>query len=118
MKKIVAAVLLVVLVFCMVACSPVKELECLTENGRQCLVLPTSKSKVWVKAGQESYLDRIDYDLLEMADEKIADQVPEGSQASFVFKEYEESIYLTGEAIVDISATDHKHLFFSEKITN
>ena len=127
MKKIILFIMLAAVILGMTACSLVnKEVEYLTEDGREYLVLPTTKTKVLVRDEIKPYLDKIDFGLLKAADEKIKGELPENARPGYSLNEHEGSLRLSVEAIVDIDppkygaggvVEDHEHLFFSEKIT-
>ncbi len=101
------------------------------ENGKH-LVLPISKSKVYVRDQYKDYLDKIDLNLLKKAEEKITQQTSQ-YEDTFGFDLQVDSghLYLCTEVIVDIEPPkseggeimggcniDHEHKFFREKITH
>ena len=106
------------------------------ENGNQYLILPISKSRVHIDNRYKEQLDNIDVDLLKAAEESITDKMSAYTgKPSFDFQlDYSGYLCLCTEWIIDIEPPniyiddngetinsgcdiDHKHIFFSERIT-
>ena len=139
MKKLLALALAVVCLLSLTGCSGRTEAEAaeykMEEAGQWYLILPASREKISVSEDYEQYLDRIDPELLKMAEETISGQILPGTDGSgFYLEAHGEQLYLCMELIVyiDPPATvtledgtvlgsgcgiDHEHLFFSEGIT-
>ena len=91
---------------------------------KQYLILPLSGKTVEIKGECLPYIKNIDVDLLEEAERKIQNAVEEYSQEpKFRLKVRGGELYLYDEIIVQVDpftssdGSDHKHLFFIEKIT-
>ena len=106
------------------------------ENGKQCLVLPISKDKVFIHDEYKNQLGNIDIELLKYAEESITDKMSAYTDAPGFSLQFDNFGYLclhtewivdidppnivTGEngEIIDSGCNiDHKHIFFSERIT-
>ena len=100
------------------------------ESGEKYLILPISKNKVLVYSDYEKYLDSIDIDLLNTAEEKLTAQISQYTNHSDFYLQIDEGyLCLYVEVIVDIenSSTgeyeehgcgiDHEHKFFGERIS-
>lgn len=105
------------------------------EDGEQYLLLPISGTKVLVYDGHKQYIEKIDIDLLKTAEEKISAKIPQDESEPFFYLQMEEGdMYLCVEIIIDIDPPetvtmedgtvissgcdiDHKHVFYSERIS-
>jgi len=106
------------------------------ENDKQYLVLPISKSKIHIRDEYKPYLNDIDIDLLKKAEETITNKMSlyTDSPGFNLQTDNEGNLCLGTEWIVDIDPPntvsgengeiivsgcniDHKHIFFSERIT-
>ncbi len=106
------------------------------ENGKQCLVLPISKDKVFIHDEYKNQLGNIDIELLKYAEETITDKMSAYTDVPEFFLQFDNSGYLclytewiadidppnivtdeNGEIIDSGCDIDHKHIFFSERIT-
>ena len=105
------------------------------EDGVQYLVLPISRSKIRIRDEYVKYLDKIDIELLGAAEATISDQMDSSYTDLFYLQEdYSGNLCLCAEMIVDINppqtrtdergniydkgcGIDHRHVFFSERIT-
>ena len=111
--------------------------ECLlNENGIQYILLPISKIKIQVSSTYKSHLNNLDFDLLKSAEERITEKMSAYTNNSGVYLQADNAgyLYLCLEAIVNINPPnvvtgengeiidggcniDHRHIFFSERIT-
>ena len=106
------------------------------EDGEQYLVLPISKTKVYVWDHYNEYLDQIDVRLLKAAEKSLYEQAASyAASPAFSLQTDDEGYFcLCVELIVDIDPSevqtlpdgtaiedgcdiDHKHVFLSERIT-
>jgi hypothetical protein len=106
------------------------------ENGKQYLILPISRSKVYIWDQYKSQLSNIDLNLLREAEEHIMDEMSSYTASVNFFVEGDTSghLYLCTEWIADIDppnvvtdengevyengcGIDHEHIFFREIIT-
>lgn len=152
MKKYFAVILTVVVMFSLAGCSThqsdsqetsstipeTKDISeyLIEEDGGQYLILPISRSKIFVRDEYKQHLDNIDIELLKTAEEIICDKMSAYTETPRFSLLFDNSGYLClyTEWIVDIDPPnvvtrengeiidrgcniDHKHIFFSERIT-
>ena len=107
------------------------------DKDNQYLILPISKSKVYIRDKYNKYLNNIDIELLKTAEETINAKIsahPDTSGGFYLGVDDAGYLCLRTECIVDIDPpniitakdgtiidggcdVDHKHLFYSERIT-
>ncbi len=99
-----------------------------TENDHQFLVLPISKTSVYIGDKESEYIDAIDAYLLRAAEEKINGEANKyNAPCVFYIDLRDGKLYLAAEIIASIDpplstsgagcGIDHDHIFFSEPIT-
>lgn len=134
MKKCIAFALAFVCLIWMTSCANDSAKCIVEEDGEQCLVLPISEKKIPIEDRYKTYINRIDVDLLRIAEETIRNEAPlDAESLGFYLDERGERLYLCAEAIVEIDppntvvyedgtvssggcGIDHEHLFFIEPI--
>lgn len=139
MKKLVAFVLAMACILSLAGCKAQQANSqseyFVEEDGEQYLLLPISGTKVLIYDGHKQYIDIIDMDLLKTAEEALSVQIPQDESEPFFYLQMEEGdMYLCVEIIVDIDppetvtmedgtvissgcGIDHKHVFYSERIS-
>ena len=139
MKKFVAFVLAMACILSLTGCKAQQangqSEYFVEEDGEQYLLLPISGTKVLIYDGHKQYIEKIDMDLVKTAEEKLSAQIPQDESEPFFYLQMKEGdMYLCVEIIVDIDppetvtmedgtvissgcGIDHKHVFYSERIS-
>ena len=129
MKKYIALVLALVLLLPLVGCN--SKVTILEEDGEKYIQLPVSQTRVFVWDHILSYLDKVDYTLLEVADKALLEDIAPyaDNKPGYSLVIYEGELCICVELIVDINppattpdategcGIDHEHLFFRRPIT-
>ncbi len=92
------------------------------EDGAYILTLPKSKQRITLRDEQRLFVPYITDPLVEAAENKITDEISKYSKNSgFYLQVTDDYLCLTVEVIkqlgMSVGGIDHKHLFFSERIT-
>lgn len=97
------------------------------ENGKYTLTLPESQQTLRLGDTEDDFVDYISDALVEAAEQKIMEDTAKYSDAPYFYLQTGEDgeLYLAAEVIYNLDEPDenegcydHKHLFFSERITN
>ena len=106
------------------------------EDGNQYLILPLSKSKIYVSDSHKRYLHNIDFELLVAAEETIYEATSAYEEEPYIYlgRDSADHLCLCAELIINIEPPtvvtdengeifstgcniDHKHVYFCERIT-
>ena len=97
------------------------------ENGEYTLTLPTSKKTLELSDSEDNFVTYISDALVESAEEKITEDAAKYSDSPHFYLTVKDDgeLYLAAEVIYYLDEPDenegcydHKHLFFSERISN
>lgn len=129
MRKYIALILALVLLLTLAGCN--SKVTILEEDGEKFLQLPVSQKRVYVWKQMWEYLDKVDYALLEAADNALLEEIAPyaDDKPGYSLVVYEGELCICVEIIVDINppattpdntegcGIDHEHLFFRKPIT-
>ena len=100
------------------------------EHNRTYVILPISNKEIRCDQEKIDYLKNLSYAALKNAEEKLIKQTKKHSDPSYYFNTKDNALFLCAEVIVKITppastseyielgcGIDHKHLMFSEPIT-